>query len=104
MKFSTILCLGLIAAGSAGPALAARHGEGMGFSRLFQARPPASDREREAERSAPGRETRGADEAERSRMNPDERRQLRRDIQDAGRDIYRPAPQRSGDRRRSERR
>jgi hypothetical protein len=76
----------------------------MGFSRLFQERPAAPDRERETERSAPGRETRGGGEAERSRMNPDERRQLRRDIQDAGRDIYRQAPQKSRDRRRSERR
>jgi len=76
----------------------------MGFSRLFLERRLAPEREREMDRSAPGREARGADEVERSRMNPDERRQLRRDIQDAGKDIYRPAPQKRGDRRRSERR
>jgi hypothetical protein len=104
MKASTILCLGLIAACGAGPALAARQGDYVGFSRLFQQRSAVSDREGEQERAAPGRETRGAGETERSRMNPDERRQLRRDIQDAGRDIYRPVPQNGRDRRRSERR
>jgi hypothetical protein len=37
-------------------------------------------------------------------MNPEERRQLRRDIQDAGKDIYRPAQQERRDGRRSGRR
>ena len=65
---------------------------------------PVPGREREAEKSAPRREMRGPGDAERGRMNPEERRQLRRDIQDAGKDIYRPAPQKRGDPRRSERR
>jgi len=53
--------------------------------------------QREAERPVPQRETRVPGEADRGRMSPDERRQLRRDIQDAGKDIYyrdRPAPRR----------
>ncbi len=44
---------------------------------------------------------RGDKETDRGRMSADERRQLRRDIQDAGKDIYRPARQRRGDLRRS---
>ncbi|MHB8666511.1 MAG: hypothetical protein ACYC7B_03210 [Burkholderiales bacterium] len=40
-------------------------------------------------------------EVGREPMSADERRQLRRDIQDAGKDIYRPARQRRGDPRRS---
>jgi hypothetical protein len=104
MKFSTIVCCALIAAGSAGSAFAARYGEGRGFSPLVQDQRPAPGRERESEKSAPRREMRGSGDAERGRMNPEERRQLRRDIQDAGKDIYRPAPPRRGDGRRSERR
>lgn len=53
--------------------------------------------QREADRFGPQRETRAPGEADRGRMSPDERRQLRRDIQDAGRDLYyrdRPAPRR----------
>jgi hypothetical protein len=38
----------------------------------------------------------GAGETEDSRMSVDERRQLRRDIENAGRDIYRTAAQRRG--------
>lgn len=90
MKFLTILCCGLIAAGGATPALAAPNGEGMGFSPRAQGQRTAPGREREPDKSAPRRE-RG--DADRGRMNPEERRQLRRDIRDAVRDIYRPAPQ-----------
>ncbi len=104
MKFSTILCGGLIAAAGAGPALAAPYGEGMGFSPLVQDQRRGPGREPEAEKSAPRREMRGSGEADRGRMNPEERRQLRRDIQDAGQDIYRPAPQERRDNRRSGRR
>lgn len=97
MKFSTIVCCGLIAAGSALPAVAGPFERGMGFRSLVQDQRPRSGREREAEKSAPRREMRGTGEAERGRMNPEERRQLRRDIQDAGKDIYRPAREGRGD-------
>lgn len=53
---------------------------------------------READRPAPQR---GQSETDRGRMSADERRQLRRDIQDAGKDIYRPARQGREDPRRS---
>lgn len=46
---------------------------------------------------------RAAGEAGRGHMSVDERRQLRRDIRDAGKDIYRSARQGRGDPRRSER-
>jgi hypothetical protein len=38
----------------------------------------------------PQRGARAAERDERGRMSPEERHQLRRDIRDAGRDIYRP--------------
>lgn len=104
MKFSTLVCCGLIAAGGAGPVLASPFGEGTGFSLLVQAQRPGPGREREAEKPMPRRDMRGSGDAERGRMNPDERRQLRRDIQDAGKDIYPQAPQRRGEGRRSGRR
>ncbi|MCX7143176.1 MAG: hypothetical protein NT123_19390 [Proteobacteria bacterium] len=95
MKFSMFLCCGLIAAGSASPSLVL--GEGTGFSPMVQSQRPGPGREREAEKSAPQRDPRAPSEADRSRMSPDERRQLRRDIQDAGKEIYRPAQQGRGD-------
>ncbi|MEK7437605.1 MAG: hypothetical protein AAB150_12035 [Pseudomonadota bacterium] len=104
MKFSTFVCCGLIAAGGAAPVLASPFGEGAGFSLLVQAQRPGPGREREAEKPRPRRDMRGSGDAERGRMNPDERRQLRRDIQDAGKDIYPQAPQRRGEGRRSGRR
>ena len=55
---------------------------------MVQSQRPGPGREREAEKSAPQRDPRAPSEADRSRMSPDERRQLRRDIQDAGKDIY----------------
>jgi hypothetical protein len=58
--------------------------------------------QRGADRFAPSREARAPGEADRGRMSEDERRQLRRDIQDAGKDIYqrdRPAPPRREQRR-----
>jgi hypothetical protein len=106
MKFLLVLGWGLMAAVAAMPAAAAPFSHGANFRPFVQNQPSwrGSQREadrrapqREAERPAPQRETRAPGEADRGRMNPDERRQLRRDIQDAGRDIYhrdRPAPRR----------
>ena len=104
MKFSTIVFCGLIVAGSAFPALAAPFERGMGFRPMVQDQRSRPGREREAERPAPRRDMRGSGEAERGRMNPEERRQLRRDIQDAGKDIYRAPRDRRDDPRRSGRR
>lgn len=76
-------------------------GQGQG-QRQRQGQGPAP--QREADRLMPQRDTRGTGEADRGRMSPDERRQLRRDIQDAGRDIYHPARQAPEESRRSRRR
>ena len=106
MKFSTIVCCALIAAAGASPALAAGIGEGSGLSLLVQEQRARTDRGRERDEAGPRRDMRdmrGNGDAERGRMNPDERRQLRRDIQDAGKDIYPQAPQRRGEGRRSKR-
>lgn len=103
MKFSTILCCALIAAGGAGPALAAPFGQGPGMAPGAQ--DPRPGPERGADRPGPRRDELRRDEnADRGRMDSEERRQLRRDIQDAGRDIYRPGQQGRGDGRRPGRR
>ena len=86
-------CCALAVAGLSGPAAAAPFGRDSDFRQGMQARRVAPGPQRETERRMPQRELRGADEGERGRMSPEERRQLRRDIQDAGRDIYRPAQQ-----------
>ena len=107
MRFMGVFSFGLVVAAAAVPAAAQQfyggfrpysqgqyaHGQGQG---------PAP--QRGMERSLPQRDARGAGEADRGRMSPDERRQLRRDIQDAGRDIYHPArqaPREPRERRRS---
>lgn len=81
------VCFGLALAFAAGPVLAQPFQPGQG-----QGQGTAPPPQRGMEQPMPRREMPGAPEADRGRMNPDERRQLRRDIQDAGRDIYRPAP------------
>lgn len=101
MKFSTILCCALIAAGSACTALAAPQGRGPGYGPSGQEQRPGPGRGREAEMPAPQRDMRGAGEEDRGRMNSEERRQLRRDIQDAGKDIYPSGPHNQRDGRRS---
>lgn len=93
-----VFCLGLIAAAVASPAAAGPFDREMGFRPFAQDRRPRQEPQREAARPAP----RAPGEDDRGRMSPDERRQLRRDIQDAGRDIYqreRPPPRREQPRR-----
>jgi hypothetical protein len=97
MKFAPIFCLCLIAAAIATPAAADPFERGTGFRPFVQDQRPRPEPQRDADRPPPPRDTRAPGEAERGRMSPDERRQLRRDIQDAGKDIYhrdRPAPRR----------
>lgn len=84
-----VFCLGLIAAALADPAAAGPFEREMGFRPFAQDRRSRPEPQREAARPAPQRDSRAPDEVDRGRMSPDERRQLRRDIQDAGRDIYR---------------
>ena len=61
----------------------------MRFRPLIQTPSPQPEPQRAAAPPVPPRDTRAPAEADRGRMSPDERRQLRRDIQDAGKDIYR---------------
>jgi len=105
MRILAAICAGLIAAAAASPAAADPFNGGF---RLFvqgqgqgQRRGETPPPQRGADRPVPQHDTRGAPGPDHGRMSPDERRQLRRDIQDAGRDIYRPArsapePRRSG--------
>lgn len=86
------------------PAGAGAFGQEMGIRPLVRDQRSRPEPQRAAEQPRPQRDTHGADTTERGRMNPEERRQLRRDIQDAGKDIYRPARQGQGDSRRSGRR
>lgn len=95
MKLSPIVGLGLLVAAAAMPAAAAPHGYGGYFRPYVQNEQPSRfGQRREADRPAPRREMPqrelrpAPDNTNRGRMSPDERRQLRRDIQDAGRDIY----------------
>ena len=115
MKRFLVLGWCLMAAVAAIPAAAAQFNSRAYFRPYMQNQPsrPGPQREadmrgpqreadrrgpqRESDRSAPQRESRAPGDADRGRMSPDERRQLRRDIQDVGRDIYsrdRQAPSR----------
>ena len=97
MRYLPMLCLGLIAVAGANAAAADPFERGLGFRLFVQDQRPRPEPQRAAERPAPQRETRAPGEADRGRMSPDERRQLRRDIQDAGKDLYpreRRAPRR----------
>jgi hypothetical protein len=110
MKRFLVLGLGLMAAVAAISAAAGPFDSGVNFRPLMQNQPSppgpqrGADRpgpQREADRPAPQRDTRAPGEADRGRMSADERRQLRRDIQDAGKDIYhgeRQAPRRAAPR------
>jgi hypothetical protein len=108
LRIVAALCCGLIAAAAALPA-AAQQGYG-GYRPYLQWQGPGQGQgqgpgpQRGADRPPPQRDTRGAPEGDRGRMSPDERRQLRRDIQDAGKDIYHPARQGSPAPRRNGRR
>lgn len=109
MKFLNIVFCGLVAAGVANPAGAGPFGQETGFRLSVQDQRSPPDPQRGAQQPMqqrdtgppmPQRDMRGADANDRGRMSSDERRQLRRDIQDAGRDIYRAPRQENGDRRR----
>lgn len=102
MKFSAIVCCGLVAAGSASTVFADPYQRGMGLPSV-QVRRAQPAVQGEAERPKRERQPRGSGENDhsRERMSPEERHQLRRDIQDAGKDIYYRERQRRADPRRS---
>ena len=104
MKFLTLVSCGLVAAGIVTPAGTGAFAQGMGFRPFVQQQRPRPEPQRGAEQPMPQRDPRGTDASERGRMSPEERRQLRQDIQDAGRDIYRAPRQGRGEQRRGGRR
>jgi hypothetical protein len=104
VKSVVAISCSLIAVVAANVATAGTFGQELRFQPLVQAQGPRPEPQRDAARPEPPRDARQAGEADRGRMSPDERRQLRRDIQDVGKDIYRPAQQGRGDGRRAGRR
>jgi len=89
MRLFLVFGWGLMMAAAAISASAAPFESGSDFRPPIQNQPPRPGPQREADKPAPPqRETRAPGDANSGRMSPDERRQLRRDIQDAGRDIY----------------
>jgi hypothetical protein len=89
MKFLVYLGYGLMMAAVSMPAAAGPGGSDGDAGYSVQIPPPQPLAPRETDR--PARQL-GPGEIERSRMSVDERRQLRRDIENAGRVIYRSAP------------
>lgn len=116
MRLLAAFACGLIAASAAVPAAADTfsrgfgpyiQGQGLGQGQgqgQGQSQGQGLTPRRGSDRAMPQRDSRGADESDRGRMSPEERRQLRQDIQDAGKDIYRSPRQGRGDPRRSGRR
>ena len=98
MKSILAFCCSLIAAAAANVALAGPFDQSQLVAQAPAPRPEPQPA------PAPPRDMRAPGESDHGRMNPDERRQLRRDIQNAGRDIYRPAPPQRRDAGRSGRR
>jgi hypothetical protein len=97
----------LLAAAFALPAGA--FAQGMGFRLPAQDQRSQPAPQRGAEPPMPQRDMRGMGDGDgergHGRMSPEQRRQLRQDIQDAGKDIYRaPREGRGGEQRRSGRR
>ena len=100
MKSVVAIFCALIAATAASVAVAGPFDREMRFQPFSQTQAPRPEPQRDAARPEPRRDLRGPGEADRGRMSPDERRQLRRDIQDAGKDLYRPAARERRDARR----
>ena len=96
MRILASVCFGLFVAAAALSAAAQPFVQGQG-----QGRGPGPAPRRGADQPVPQGDRRGSPDGDHGRMNSDERRQLRRDIQDAGKDLYHPArtapdPRRSG--------
>lgn len=89
MKLLFFAGLGLAVAAVTSPVVAEPFGRGPGLRAPVEEQHPRSGSQRGADKAAIQRGTRPPVAADRGRMNQDERRQLRRDIQDLGKDIYR---------------
>ena len=104
MRILTIVSCSVLAAAVLLPAGNVAHAQNAWFRSFVQERRSQPERQQEAAQPMPQqRPMRAADEDERGRMSPEERRQLRQDIQNAGRDIYRPTRQYPMERRRGRR-
>lgn len=105
MRILSFVSCALIAAAAAMPAGEGARAQGMGLRPMVQDQRAQPGQQRRAERPMPRRDM---DESEQrgggGRMSPEERRQLRQDIQDAGKDIYRQQRQERRNSRRSDRR
>jgi len=103
MTLRAIASSGLLALSFTLMASTAIHAQERVFGSAPQDQRGQQESQQRGERGMPPRDMR---DAERGRMNPEERRQLRRDIQDAGREIYRPSHpgQSRGEQRRGARR
>ena len=89
MRLFVVLGWGLMAAVAAIPATAAQFDSGPDFLPFVQYQPVWPGPQRNADGPAPQRDMRVPGEPNRGRMSPDERRQLRRDIDQHGRELYR---------------
>lgn len=96
MRFLLVLASGALVLAAALPAAAAGpFGRQAQFSPFMQQQDQRFGQRRSADRRVPQRDVqrsppqRDAAQGSRDRMSPEERQQLRRDIHDAGKDIYR---------------
>lgn len=88
MKFLIAICCSLIAVVASNAVAAGPREQDTRFRPLIQVPGPRPESPQRGASPAPPRDVRGSGEADRNRMSPDERQQLRRDIQGAGKDIY----------------
>jgi len=88
VKFLIAICCSLIAVVASNAVAAGPREQDTRFRPLIQVPGPRPESPQRGASPAPPRDVRGSGEADRNRMSPDERQQLRRDIQGAGKDIY----------------
>jgi hypothetical protein len=96
VKFIIAICCSLFALVAVNSAAAGPLEQEVRFRPLIQVPAPRPDPPQRTASPVPPRDLRGSGEADRNRMSPDERQQLRRDIQGAGKDIYHRDRQTSG--------
>ena len=96
MNYRAIAPGGLLALGLLLMACPTGYAQERAYGPMTQGQRGQQEAQRHMDRGMAQRDMRGMGDAERGRMSPEERRQLRRDIQDAGREIYPPAYQGQG--------
>ena len=88
MKFLIAICCSLIALAASNAGAAGPLEQDTRFRPLIQVPGPRPELPQRGAGPVPPRDVRGSSDMDRNRMSPDERQQLRRDIQGAGKDIY----------------